>query len=349
MMKKISTYLFTALLALLCHGCIDEDNFGNSPSGNFDALWTIIDQRYCFFEHAGEEFGLDWQEVYHKYRPLAEQCKNNIELFDTLGNMLKELRDGHVNLVSSYGTSYYWDWKLNHSINFSDSIQRNYLGNNFGYSNGIKYNSLMPDSIGYAYVSTFADALGDDNISIILSRLAINKGLIIDIRNNGGGMITAAETLASHFTAEKIHTGYIQHKTGTGHNDFSSPEPIYLERGDGAVWLRPVVVLTNRAVYSSANYFVMLMRELPNVVILGDKTGGGSGLPMNSTLPNGWTVRFSACPILDKDGRHTEFGIEPDIAVNITSEDWNNGRDTMIDTAVRLINSFYEKSEESGE
>ncbi len=349
-MRRIYRYIFTTLFIILCQGCIEEDNFSNSPAGNFDALWTIIDQRYCFFEHAEEEFGLNWQEVYRKYRPLAEQCKNNIELFDTLGNMLKELRDGHVNLVSSYGTSYYWDWKLDHAINFSDSIQRNYLGNDFGYSNGIKFCSLMPDSIGYAHVSTFADALSDNNISIILTRLAKNKGLILDIRNNGGGMLTSAETLASHFTNEKIHTGYIQHKTGTGHNDFSSPEAIYLERGDGTVWLRPVVVLTNRAVYSSANHFVMLMRELPHVIILGDKTGGGSGLPLNSSLPNGWTVRFSACPILDKEGRHTEFGIEPDLTVNITSEDWNRGKDTMIEVARELINLFcYKKNEEEAE
>jgi hypothetical protein len=53
-------------------------------------------------------------------------------------------------------------------------------------------------------------------------------------------------------------------------------------------------------------------------------------------LPNGWNVRFSACPILDAEGNHTEFGIEPDINVQITSEDWNRGADTMIEEALKL-------------
>ncbi|MBQ5705225.1 MAG: peptidase S41, partial [Bacteroidaceae bacterium] len=81
---------------------------------------------------------------------------------------------------------------------------------------------------------------------------------------------------------------------------------------------------------------VMMMRELPHVTIVGDKTGGGSGLPFNSTLPNGWSVRFSASPILDADGNQTEFGIEPDVRVDITSEDWDRGVDTIIEEAIKI-------------
>ena len=72
-------------------------------------------------------------------------------------------------------------------------------------------------------------------------------------------------------------------------------------------------------------------------------TGGGSGMPLNSTLPNGWNVRFSACPILDAEGKDTEFGIAPDLYQNITSEDWNNGRDTIIEKAKELIFAYYDK------
>lgn len=321
-------------------GCIEEDEFSNTPDGNFDALWHLIDERYCFFEQARQEFGLDWDEVYHRYKPMADTCSTQAQLFDIMGDMLKELRDGHVNLSSIYGTSFYWDWKLDQPLNFSDSIQRNYLGTDFRITNGIKYTTLS-DSIGYVYVESFANQFNSDNLSLMLMNLKDTKAIILDIRNNGGGMLTAAERLASSFTKEKIHCGYIQHKTGKGHNDFSAPEKLYLEPSKGAVWLRPVVVLTNRGVYSSANHFVMMMRELPNVIVLGDKTGGGSGMPLNSTLPNGWNVRFSACPILDAQGKHTEFGIEPDVKVHITESDWNSGRDTMIERAKELIKEFY--------
>jgi C-terminal processing protease CtpA/Prc len=247
-----------------------------------------------------------------------------------------------VNLASYYGTTYYWDWNLNHPLNFSDSLQRNYLGNDFRYTNGIKY-TVLPDEVAYMYVESFENGLNSNNLSIMLRNMSTAKGLILDIRNNGGGQLTSAEKLAGHFVRTKTLCGYIQHKTGKGHNDFSSPEKLYIEP-NGVIWKKPVVVLTNRAVYSSANHFVMLVKPLPQVVVIGDKTGGGSGLPLNSTLPNGWTVRFSACPILDIEGKHTEFGIAPHEEVQITSADWNNGRNTIIERAIELINSLYEEN-----
>lgn len=344
-MKKILSQITALLLLFTLSGCVEEDKFDNSLTGNFDALWNIIDQRYCFFDYSSSEFGLDWDAVYHKYRPKAELVTTNSAMFDLMGEMLRELRDGHVNLTSEYGTTFYWDWKLHYPINFSDSIQRNYLRDDFRVNNGLMYTSVQ-DSIGYVYVGSFSSMFGDSNLSAMMLALSHCKGLIVDIRNNGGGMLTSAEQLASHFTNEKVHCGYIQHKTGTGHSDLSTPRPIHLEQGDGAIWLRPTVVLTNRGVFSSANYFVMLMRELSHVLIMGDKTGGGSGMPLNSTLPNGWGVRFSACPILDKEQRITEFGIEPDTLVHLTSDDWNRGRDTMIEAACAYIFDFYEKNKE---
>lgn len=342
MFKKIFIAIITASVILT--GCIGEENYENSYKGNFEALWKIVDERYCFFDIAEKEFGLDWNDIYDKYSPIADTCKNEAELFDVLGDMLDELRDGHVNLTSMYGTSFYWDWQLDYPINFSDSIQRNYLGKDFRITNGIKYTTLE-DSIGYAYFGSFSGGLSLNNLSMMLLNLKHTKGLIIDVRNNGGGLITTAEALASAFTDKKIHCGYMQHKTGPGHNDFSEPEKIYLKPSEGVIWLRPVVVLTNRGVYSAANHFVMLMKELPNVLVLGDTTGGGSGMPMSSTLPNGWSIRLSACPTLDAQGNSTEFGIEPDLHVDISSHDWNNGRDTMIEAAKTIILEYYEKKE----
>ena len=82
------------------------------------------------------------------------------------------------------------------------------------------------------------------------------------------------------------------------------------------------------------------MRALPQVTVMGDKTGGGSGMPMSSTLPNGWSLRLSACPTLDAKGNSTEFGIEPDIHVNMTSEDMQKGLDTIIETARKHLKNI---------
>jgi hypothetical protein len=70
---------------------------------------------------------------------------------------------------------------------------------------------------------------------------------------------------------------------------------------------------------------------------MGDKTGGGSGLPFNSELPNGWSVRFSACPMFDAGMQQIEFGIQPDREVNLLETDATQGDDTLIESARKWI------------
>jgi C-terminal processing protease CtpA/Prc len=90
-------------------------------------------------------------------------------------------------------------------------------------------------------------------------------------------------------------------------------------------------------VYSAANEFVMYMKQMPRVKIVGDHTGGGAGMPFNSSLPNGWMVRFSAVPMYDANGHSCEFGIDPDVWVQLLDSDVKDGRDTMIETARKLL------------
>ena len=81
------------------------------------------------------------------------------------------------------------------------------------------------------------------------------------------------------------------------------------------------------------------MKCCPNVTIVGDRTGGGAGMPFSSELPNGWAVRFSACPMYDRDKQMTEFGIDPDYKVSLASKDFARGKDTIIEFARKLINT----------
>ena len=60
-------------------------------------------------------------------------------------------------------------------------------------------------------------------------------------------------------------------------------------------------------------------------------------MPFSSELPNGWSVRFSASPILDAGKNHIEFGINPDISQDMTDEDMAKGLDTMIEKARELL------------
>ena len=151
-------------------------------------------------------------------------------------------------------------------------------------------------------------------------------------------MLTSAETFAARFTNEKVLVGYIQHKTGKGHSDFSKMEEQWLKPAKAVRWQKPVVVLTSRGVFSAANEFVKYMKGCPKAIIMGDKTGGGAGMPFSSQLPCGWSIRFSACPLYDRNKQCTEFGIEPDYYVGLTDVDFAKGRDTIIEAARSLIN-----------
>ena len=323
-------------LMLTAVSCVDEEQFSDTPEGNFEALWKIIDEHYCFFDYKQHEYGLDWQAVYNKYKVRARGDMTSAQLFEVLSDMLAELRDGHVNLSASHDFGRYWTWHEAYPANFSDTLLRRYLGTDYKIASGLDYR-ILDDNIGYVRYESFSDGIGEGNLDEVLSFMLLCRGMIIDIRNNGGGDLTNAEKLAARFCQEKTLVGYIQHKTGKGHSDFSPLEPRYLEPSSRIRWHKPVCVLTNRHVYSAANEFVSQMKSLPTVQIVGDRTGGGAGMPFSSSLPNGWTVRFSAVPIYDAQKHNTEFGIDPDYNVQLTDADFARGKDTIIEFARQLL------------
>ena len=101
MIKKIFKKTAIFLLMILSGtSCITEDTFNDSPDGNFEALWKIIDEHYCFLEYKNQEYGLDWNKIHADYKKRLTSGMSNEQLFDVLSEMLNELRDGHVNLVS---------------------------------------------------------------------------------------------------------------------------------------------------------------------------------------------------------------------------------------------------------
>lgn len=333
-MKKRFPYVLLLYLFFFA-GCEKADEYVASPQQNFEALWKILDENYCFFDYKE----VDWNEVHDRYSAQIKDTMNQFKLFDVLGEMLAELKDGHTNLISSFNMSRYWAWYENYPPNFYEEIQKNYLGTDYLIAGGMKYKTLADGKVGYAYYGSFSSGVGENNLDYMFLHFKDCKGLILDVRDNGGGSLTYSDRIASRFLEERILTGYIQHKTGKGHSDFSEPYPLYLDPSERIRWLRPVIVLTNRHCYSAANDFVQKMRMMPYVKTLGDRTGGGSGFPFSSELPNGWSVRFSASPMLDAQKKCTEFGIDPDFPVEMTPEDIQRGKDTLIEAAVAILSA----------
>jgi len=307
----------------------------DTNKGNFEALWKIIDTKYCYLDYKH----INWDSIHTIYEQRVTDSTEVFAFFDLMGSMLGELKDGHVNLYSSFDHSRYWKWYTDYPANFNSSLiySNKYLGGNYRIASGLRYAKIDNDSIGYIYYGSFSNGFSDTNMRYVMTYFKECKGLIIDVRDNGGGMLDYSEQLASYFFKEDAITGYIRHKTGTGHSDFSDPVEIKTPAHKTLQWQRPVAILTNRMSFSATNDFVNRMKMAPNATIVGDKTGGGGGLPFSSELSNGWMIRFSASPMFDSNMQSTEWGIEPDVKDSLTKSDEAKGYDTIIERAINIL------------
>lgn len=330
--------VFMLMCVLLMSACIRE-TYDNTPLGNFDRLWTLMDEHYCYFDYKAKEYGLDWNKVYQKYRPLVTDTIGDEALFNLCADMLSELRDGHVNIYSVYDVGRNWSWMEKYPPNYYKHIQDNYLDTDYKIGGGFRY-TILNDSIGYIYYGDFSSSASDAYINRIIEYFMNCKGIIFDVRNNGGGLVPNVETIISHFTDKEVLCGYLRHKTGPGHSDFSDYEEMRVSPAKGYIWLRPVAVLTNRSCFSATNTFVSEISTLEQVRVFGDRTGGGGGIPLSFELPNGWSVRYSSSPMYDLDYKDIEFGVEPDVRVGIYDVDMQHGIDSIIETAIDWLSNY---------
>jgi len=306
----------------------------NTPLGNMECLWRTLDEKYCYFE----EKGIDWKLVHDQYLNSLKEMdeKDYLALFDTLSSMVNTLEDGHVNLYSSFDISSCKSWYEGYPANWDWEVVKTYYLKDYRRAGGAYYTTLLPDSVGYMYVSSFETAISATNMAYMLRSWIKCKGLIVDVRNNGGGNMDYAYQLAATFFEDSQTVGYWQHKNGTNHEDFSSLEEQKLEKANmPSSWLRPVVVLCNRRTYSAANFFVSAMRYAPYSCIMGSQSGGGGGMPMSYELPNGWLIRFSSIRMYDNEKLSIENGITP--AVLAIDNETTINKDEAIETAIRWI------------
>lgn len=336
--RHIAAFAAAAAISASLGGCHSIESWENDYYGNFDALWTILDEHYCFFESKN----IDWKATGERYRAAIDPEWNDKQFFFHCAAMLDELKDGHTNLISWFNVSYYRNWWSDYPQNFNlRLIQEHYLDFNYFSGGGIIYKLLEERKVGYMYYSSFSASFGDAFLDEMLYSMRECDGLIIDVRDNGGGDMTNVERLVSRFIKDRICAGYISHKTGPGHNDFSEPYAYYYDpASDHVRWLKPVIVLANRSTFSAANNFVSIMKELPHVAVVGAETGGGSGMPFSSELPCGWAVRFSGSPVYDSEMKLTEHGVSPTPGgeIAMTAEDESAGIDTILEFAIDVLN-----------
>ena len=325
-----------------CSKLLLKADVKNTPTQCFKSMWQTINDKYAFFEYKN----INWNGVYDRFAPNVSDTMSQDSLFSVLSAMLYELKDGHVNLSRGTDRSRNWAWKDDFPDNFNPLFtQRQYLKRDFQITNALR-NQILEDSVGYIRYESFGQTVSDDDLDYVLKRMEKTKGLIIDVRDNGGGSMATIFKIMGRFVEKRTHVGNMRSKNGQRHNEFTNAVPLFVEPSKkGKVkYMKPIVVLINRGCYSATTHFAAYMSLLPNVTLVGDRAGGGGGLPISRDLPNGWQYRFSATMQTLPDDSHIENGFDPDIPVTTGPKEELEGKDAIIEKGIEVIKIEASKS-----
>lgn len=332
--KSIILFLTVIILLTSCEKLFFTPEISSDPITTFDYLWEKVDQQYAYFDVKD----VDWDEVYSRYSPKIHAGLTDDSLFFYLGSMLNELKDGHVNLFSDFNISRYDITKLGPKNIDYRFIQDHYLGTDYYITGPFRHDFIENGQVAYVRYASFSDLFSDENMLYIFNRYKDTDGMILDLRQNGGGYILNIFKLLSYFTLSEdaIYTTCI--KSASGHDEFTEQKEIYATHYDTVLhYNKPIAVLIDRGSYSATSVFSLATLALDNLFLVGDTTGGGLGMPNGGQLPNAWTYRFSITRTLTPDGINYENGIPPNYYAILDSSDMQLGYDTVIETALDVL------------
>jgi carboxyl-terminal processing protease len=341
MKTKISILIFLIIPFSGCEKLFFEDDISNKPLNNFEMFWSDFDKFYPSFgiKH------INWDSVYIINRPKISDQTSGIELYNVLSGMIKPFKDGHVTIRSNYGQCNSYTIPPDYYSNMRIYPQ-SYLSSFEINNSNISYWSVKDHNIGYISINTFnvrseTFVYADNSFLVIddiIKQFKNKDGIIIDLRQNGGGLPANVETIVDRFTDKKRLYIKLRSKNGPGKNDFSEWIDYYIEPKGSEQFLKPVVVLTGKGTGSAAEWFTLAMKTLPNTTVVGDTTAGCFSPKVERELPNGWSFTLSSKIAVSSDMVQYEgFGIPPDLIVLNTKTDLDNKRDAMLEKAIEVI------------
>ena len=342
---KRTNILLICLLSLGFASCerifMEPDEPKNSVNV-FDYLWNKVDQQYAFFDVKD----IDWDSVREVYRPKVHDGMSKDSLFHVCAAMLNTLQDGHTNLISNFDVSrndsVYYRMIVHKNIN-NEVVTMNYLTLNYHSTGAFSHNAIRDGKVGYLRYSSFMDAVTTDNLTYLIKYYKDCEGLILDLRQNGGGSIDNIRQLLSIFDNHGQPLYQTQIKAGPEHEAFTELTTVYADNinyEDSSTeepYTKPVAVLIDRGSYSATSFFALCTMAYDNIRLFGDYSGGGLGLPNGGALPNGWTYRFSITRTLDMNGNNYENGVPPHEFVILDPACTAQGIDNVIEAAADWI------------
>ena len=299
----------------------------------FDELWDGVNQRYVCFSNKE----VDWDAIYTRYRRQITNDLDESQLFFILGEMLGELKDGHVSLESETKRSS-GIWR-DSEMNVYPWLVSLYLGKDCKSAGGLRYSTLHDGKVGYAVYSSFMDDVSDVQVMEVLDAFKDCYGLVLDLRGNTGGQGKNMMTLAKYFVSEtELFYSYVRHNNVR--NDLLLKGLTYRSgiKDDRKSWRKPLIVLIDNRSYSASSMFAMCVKGCEQVYLVGVKTAGGTNAPLSYELSNGWIYRIPSIKHLSRSRIDYEDGVPPDVEIHLNKEMADNDkRDSILDAACEMI------------
>ncbi len=324
---------------LACEGLIVKPAESNRNLADFESTWQRVDEFYPLLE----EKGIDWDSVYQKFRPEAELARGD-EIYQILNDLLKELKDPHIYFQTDggglvYPYKSYRMMRDRHS--YSPELVRGYVDEELILAGRERMEyCILPGNIGYIYLSTFDYDYLMEDLDAVMDHVKDTDGLIIDVRNNDGGETDNMRIITSRFIESPLEFLQGSLKGGVPYDD-PPLEPDYSKYR----YTNAVVLLINGATFSMGELFSEVMKQLPNVTLVGDTTAGGGnsgfdGIPLSKEyyLPSGKLIIVPTTSTSRYDGVPIEWnGIPPDTRITQDDQGAQLGIDNQLEHAMELL------------
>lgn len=191
---------------------------------------------------------------------------------------------------------------------------------------------MRSDGIAYVRLNTFGDTADQELRKAIEALLAQNpKGLILDLRYNGGGYLDQGIAVASEFLPKDQVVVYQKYGDGNLNEHRST--------GDGIATDIPMVVLVNEGTASASEIVAGALQDYGRAKLIGVTTyGKGSVQSVNLLDDNQGMIAITSAQWLTPKQRLIQsIGLTPDIYVEYTQADFDANRDLQLDTAVQTM------------
>ncbi len=186
-------------------------------------------------------------------------------------------------------------------------------------------------SIAYLRLNEFG-ATAPDEMNTALSQLLAQHptGLVFDLRNNGGGLLTVGIDVASEFIKGGQTVMIERTKDGT-------TQELKSHTGGLATDI-PMVLLVNGGSASASEIVSAALKDYGRATLIGTKTYGKGSVQYVNTLKDGSELRVTTAHFFSpKDNAIDGVGITPDIQVELTQDDLANKQDPQLDRAIQFL------------